>query len=49
MAIIGYIRVSSNKQTCEHQKYELEQFAKQNNIQISKWVEETITTNKCPT
>lgn len=46
MAIIGYIRVSSNKQTCEHQKYELEQFAKQNNIQINKWVEETISSRK---
>lgn len=46
MAIIGYIRVSSNKQTCEHQKYELEQFAKQNHIQINRWVEETISSRK---
>lgn len=46
MAIIGYIRVSSTKQTCEHQKYELEQFAKQNHIQINRWVEETISSRK---
>ena len=46
MAIIGYIRVSSNKQTCEHQKYELEQFAKQNHIQLNRWVEETISSRK---
>ena len=46
MTIIGYIRVSSTKQTCEHQKYELEQFAKQNHIQINRWVEETISSRK---
>ena len=46
MAVIGYIRVSSNKQTCEHQHYEIEQFAEHNNINIDKWVEETITSHK---
>ena len=42
MAVIGYIRVSSNKQTCEHQHYEIEQYAQQNGIKIDRWVEETI-------
>jgi len=46
MAIIGYIRVSSTKQTCEHQKYEITQFAEQNNIKIDKWVMETISSRK---
>lgn len=46
MATIGYIRVSSNKQTHEHQKYEIEQFAKHNQITIDKWVEETISSRK---
>ena len=46
MAIIGYLRVSSSKQTLQHQKYELEQFANQNNIQINKWVEETISSRQ---
>lgn len=46
MAIIGYIRVSSNKQTCEHQHYEIEQFAKNTGISIDKWVEETISSQK---
>ena len=46
MAIIGYIRVSSNKQTCEHQKYEIEQFAQQNHIIVDKWVMETISSRK---
>lgn len=46
MTIIGYIRVSSNKQTHEHQKYEIQQFAKINHIHIDKWVEETISSRK---
>jgi DNA invertase Pin-like site-specific DNA recombinase len=46
MAVIGYIRVSSNRQTCEHQHYEIEQFAQRNNIRINKWVQETITSRK---
>ena len=46
MTIIGYLRVSSSKQTLQHQKYELEQFANQNNIQINKLVEETISSRQ---
>lgn len=46
MAVIGYIRVSSNKQTLEHQKYEIEQFALQNNIVVDKWVMEKISSRK---
>lgn len=46
MAVIGYIRVSSNKQTCEHQKYEIAQFAQQNHIIVDKWVMETISSRK---
>lgn len=46
MAIIGYIRVSSNKQTLEHQHYEIEQFAHLNNIVVDRWVEETISSRK---
>ncbi|MBP5794643.1 MAG: recombinase family protein [Alphaproteobacteria bacterium] len=46
MAVIGYIRVSSTKQTCEHQRYEIEQFAHLNNITVDKWVMETITSRK---
>lgn len=46
MAVIGYIRVSSNKQTLEHQKYEIEQFALQNNIVVDRWVMEKISSRK---
>ena len=43
MAVIGYIRVSTDKQTCEHQKYEIKQFAKAQKVKITYWVEETIS------
>lgn len=38
MAIIGYIRVSSNKQMLEHQEFEIKKFAKAQNIKLDKWV-----------
>lgn len=46
MAIIGYIRVSSSKQTVAHQRYEIEQFAKINDLKINNWIEETISSRK---
>lgn len=46
MSVIGYIRVSSNKQTVQHQRYEIEQFAACNHIAIDRWVEETISSRK---
>ena len=46
MAVIGYIRVSSNKQTVQHQHYEIQQFAEHNNINVDKWLEETISPRK---
>ena len=44
--IYGYIRVSTDKQTCEHQKYEIKQFAKAQKVKITYWVEETISSRK---
>ena len=46
MATIGYVRVSSNKQTLQHQRFEIKKFARQNNIKIDKWVMETISSRK---
>lgn len=46
MTTIGYIRVSSNKQSLEHQKFEINKFAKNQNIKIDKWVEEKISSRK---
>ncbi|MBI2851425.1 MAG: master DNA invertase Mpi family serine-type recombinase [Chloroflexi bacterium] len=42
----GYIRVSSEKQTVENQRFEIENFVSRNNIQIDGWIEETISGTK---
>lgn len=42
----GYIRVSSDKQTVENQRFEIENFAKQNGFKIDGWIEETISGTK---
>jgi DNA invertase Pin-like site-specific DNA recombinase len=39
----GYIRVSSDKQTVENQRYEISRFAESNGIRIDGWIEETIS------
>lgn len=44
--IYGYIRVSSDKQTLDNQKFEIRKFALRNNIQVDQWVEETISSRK---
>ena len=44
--IYGYIRVSTDKQTTENQKFEIEQFCIKNNIKVDKWIEETISATK---
>jgi len=41
--IYGYIRVSSDKQTVENQRFEIEQFAEREKIRIEGWIEETIS------
>lgn len=46
MTTIGYIRVSSNKQTLEHQRFEIENFARKEGIKIDKWIEEKISSRK---
>lgn len=40
--IYGYIRVSSDKQTVENQRFEIDRFCKQRNLFIDDWIEETI-------
>jgi DNA invertase Pin-like site-specific DNA recombinase len=42
----GYIRVSSEKQSVENQRFEISNFAKAQNIQIDGWIEETISGTK---
>ena len=41
--IYGYIRVSSDKQTIENQRFEISNFCVKNNLTIDVWVEETIS------
>jgi DNA invertase Pin-like site-specific DNA recombinase len=42
----GYIRVSSDKQTVENQRFEICKFAREQNISIDNWIEETISGTK---
>ena len=46
MAVIGYIRVSSNKQTLEHQHFEIEQYVKNKGLTVDTWIEEKISSRK---
>lgn len=39
----GYIRVSSDKQTVENQRFEINNFCMKNSIHIDGWIEETIS------
>lgn len=44
--IYGYIRVSTDKQTVENQRYEINQFCKEKELIVNKWFEETISGTK---
>jgi DNA invertase Pin-like site-specific DNA recombinase len=42
----GYIRVSSDKQTVENQRFEIKKFCKSQGIKVDGWIEETISGTK---
>ena len=44
--IYGYIRVSSDKQTVENQRFEINKFCKREDMRIDGWIEETISGTK---
>ena len=44
--IYGYIRVSTTMQTTENQRYEIEQFAIKQGLNIDFWIEETISSRQ---
>ena len=44
--IYGYIRVSTDKQTVENQRFEINSFASRQNIKVDDWIEETISGTK---
>lgn len=44
--IYGYIRVSTDRQTVENQRYDINQFCKKEGINVDKWIEETVSGTK---
>lgn len=44
--IYAYLRVSTDKQTNDNQRFEIVNFATKRNFKIEKWVEETISSRK---
>ena len=44
--IYAYIRVSTDKQTVENQRFEIQNFAQERNLGIDKWVSETVSGTK---
>ena len=44
--IYGYIRVSSDKQTVENQRFEINNFCQRESLTIDGWIEETISGTK---
>ena len=46
--IYGYIRVSTDRQTVDNQRFEIERFCSKNDFKIEQWIEETISGTKLP-
>lgn len=44
--IYGYIRVSTDKQTVENQRFEINNFCQRENLTVDRWIEETISGSK---
>lgn len=44
--IYGYIRVSTDKQTVENQRFEISSFCEKNKLKVDGWIEETISGTK---
>ena len=44
--IYGYIRVSTDKQTVENQRFEINNFCAKNVMVVEKWIEETVSGTK---
>jgi DNA invertase Pin-like site-specific DNA recombinase len=41
--VYGYIRVSTDKQTIENQRFEVAKFCEKNGMEVNEWIEETIS------
>jgi DNA invertase Pin-like site-specific DNA recombinase len=46
--VYGYIRVSTDRQTVENQRFEIKRFCLVNNLQVEDWIEETISGTRAP-
>ena len=44
--IYGYIRVSTDKQTTENQRFELLKYADEKKLHIDRWIEETVSATR---
>ncbi len=44
--IYGYIRVSTDKQTVENQRYEIRKYCDAHGLTVDKWIEETVSGTK---
>ena len=44
--IYGYIRVSTDKQTTDNQRFEILKFADEKKLHVDRWIEETISATK---
>ena len=44
--IYGYIRVSTDKQTTENQRFELLKYAAEKKLHIDRWIEETVSATR---
>ena len=44
--VYGYLRVSTDNQTVENQRYEIEKFAESRDLKVDKYIEETISGGK---
>ena len=47
--IYGYVRVSTDKQSTDNQRFEIENFSKEKGFRIGRWVDETISGTTCVT
>lgn len=44
--IYGYIRVSTDRQTVENQRFEIKRYCSETNLTVDKWISETISGTK---
>ena len=46
--VYGYVRVSTERQTVDNQRFEIEKFCSKNDMAVDSWIEETISGIRLP-